>query len=82
MEEFLTPQEIATRWRVNAYTIRRWIATGALAAETIKEGKRNRHWLRKSLIEALEKSTSPSMLKHALYANSQRVNFLCLLISG
>jgi predicted site-specific integrase-resolvase len=66
MEEFLTPQEIATRWRVNAYTIRRWIATGALAAETIKEGKRNRHRVRKSLIEALEVSSSPAAIKHPL----------------
>jgi len=66
MEEFLTPQEIATRWRVNAYTIRRWIATGTLAAETIKEGKRNRHRIRKSLIEALEVSSYPAAIKHPL----------------
>jgi excisionase family DNA binding protein len=66
MEEFLTPQEIATRWRVNASTIRRWIATGALEVETIKEGKRNRHRIRKSLIEALEVSSSPAMTKQAL----------------
>lgn len=66
MEEFLTPQEIATRWRVNASTIRRWIATGALASETIKEGKRNRHRVSKSLIEALEGSSSPAAIKHPL----------------
>jgi excisionase family DNA binding protein len=66
MEEFLTPQEVATRWRVNASTIRRWIASGALAAETIKEGKRNRHRVRKSLIEALEVSSSPAAIKHPL----------------
>ena len=66
MEECLTPQEIATRWCVNAYTIRRWIATGILAAETIKEGKQNRHRIRKSLIEALEVSSSPAAIKHPL----------------
>jgi len=43
----LTPRE-------TAYTVRRWIATGVLEAETIKEGKRNRHRIRKSLIETME----------------------------
>lgn len=66
MEEFLTPQEIAARWRISAYTIRRWIATGALEAETIKEGKRNRHRIRKSLIEAMETTSAPAMAKRAL----------------
>lgn len=66
MEEFLTPQEVATRLRVTAYTVRRWIATGALEAETIKEGKRHRHHIRKSLIDALETASSPARSKRAL----------------
>ena len=66
MEEFLTPQEVATRLRVTAYTVRRWIATGALAAETIKEGKRHRHRIRKSLIETLETASAPAMANHTL----------------
>jgi len=65
MEEFLTPQEVATRLRVIAYTVRCWIATGILEAETIKEGKRNRHRIRKSLIDALETASSPARTKHA-----------------
>lgn len=47
----MTPQEVATRLRVTAYTVRRWIATGVLEAETIKEGKRNRHRIKKLLID-------------------------------
>lgn len=50
MEEFLTPQEVATRLRVTAYTVRRWIATGVLEAETIKERKCNRHRFSKSIV--------------------------------
>lgn len=66
MEEFLTPQEVATRLRVTVYTVRRWIATSALESETIKEGKRNRHRIKKSLIDALEVSSSPAVTKQAL----------------
>ncbi len=50
MEEFLTPQEVAARLCVTAYTVRRWIATGVLEAQTIKEGKCNRHRFRKSIV--------------------------------
>jgi len=52
--EYLTPQEVAQRLRVKASTVRRWIYIGALEAETIKEGRRNRHRIRKAVIEALE----------------------------
>jgi len=57
-KEFLTPQEIAKRWRVSAFTVRQWIYTGILEAHTIKEGKRNRHYIKKSFIEALEAKNS------------------------
>jgi predicted site-specific integrase-resolvase len=65
-EEFLTPQEIAVRWRVKASTVHRWIYTGVLEAKTTQEGKRNRHHIKKSLIEAMEISSSPARTKHAL----------------
>jgi len=61
-EEFLTPQEVASRLRVKASTVRRWIYTGALEAETIREGKRNRHRVRKTTIETLETPSPPSRL--------------------
>ncbi len=53
-QEFFTPEEVARRLRVKATTVRRRIATGALEAETIREGRRN--WLRikKATIETLE----------------------------
>jgi len=53
--EYLTPQEVAQRLRVKASTVRRWIYTGALEAETIHEGRRNRHRIRKVVIEAIER---------------------------
>lgn len=54
--EYLTPEEVARRLRVNAATVRRWIVTGALEAETIREGRRNRHRIRKIVIETIETS--------------------------
>jgi len=56
--EYLTPIEVAQRLRVKASTVRRWIYTGALEAETIHEGRRNRHRIKKVVIEALEAGAS------------------------
>jgi len=53
-QEFLTPREIAKLLRVDYSTVMRWIRTGILPAETIREGKRNRHRIRKATIETLE----------------------------
>jgi excisionase family DNA binding protein len=53
-QEYLTPKEVAQRLRVKATTVRQWIATGALEAETIREGRRNRHRIKKATIETLE----------------------------
>ncbi len=58
MEEYLTPREVALRLRVKATTVRVWIRSGALEAETIQEGRRNRHRIRKAIIEALEAEAS------------------------
>ncbi len=55
MEEYLTPIEVATRLRLNAYTVRRWIYSGALEAETIRQGRRNRYLIKKSTVEAIER---------------------------
>ena len=56
--EYLTPQEVALRLRVKASTVRVWIRCGALEAETVQEGRRNRHRIRKSVIVALEAVSS------------------------
>jgi excisionase family DNA binding protein len=53
-QEYFTPQQVAKRLRVDDTTIRRWIKTGILEAETIREGRRNRHRIRKTTIEMLE----------------------------
>jgi excisionase family DNA binding protein len=55
MEEHLTPQEVAACLRVKASTARRWIYIGALEAETVQEGRRNRHRIKKAVIEAIER---------------------------
>ncbi len=55
-QEYFTPHEVAQRLRVDDTTVRRWIRTGALEAETIREGRRNRHRIRKVTIETLEAS--------------------------
>lgn len=58
--EYLTPEEVAKRLRVRATTVRRWIATGALEADTIREGKRNRHRIKKVIIETIETRHPPN----------------------
>jgi excisionase family DNA binding protein len=57
-EDYLTPLQVAKLLRVNYITVTRWIRTGLLEAETIREGKRNRHRIRKATIEALETPSS------------------------
>ncbi len=58
-QDYFTPHEIAKRFRVDDTTVRRWIRTGALEAETIRQGKRNRHRIRKATIETLETPSQP-----------------------
>jgi excisionase family DNA binding protein len=53
--EYLTPQQVAQRLRVKASTVRVWIRSGALEAETVQEGRRNRHHIKKAVIEAIER---------------------------
>jgi excisionase family DNA binding protein len=53
--EYLTPKEVARRLRVKVSTVRRWIYTGALEAETIRQGKRNRQHIKKSIVETIER---------------------------
>ena len=58
-EEYLTPPQVAKRLRVDYTTVTRWIRTGALEAETIQEGRRNRHRIKKETIAAIETSSPP-----------------------
>ncbi len=58
-KDYFTPHEIAKRFRVDDTTVRRWIRTGALEAETIRQGKRNRHRIKKATIETLETPSPP-----------------------
>jgi len=58
-QEYYTPHEIAKRLRVDDTTVRRWIRTGILEAETIRQGKRNRHRIKKTAIAAIETPSSP-----------------------
>ncbi len=57
-QEYYTPREIAKRLRVDDTTVRRWIRTGILEAETVREGRRNRHRIKKADIDALETPSS------------------------
>jgi len=53
--EYLTPQQVAQRLRVKASTVRVWIRSGALEAETVRDGRRNRHRIKVAVIEAIER---------------------------
>ncbi len=53
--DYLTPQEVARRLRVKASTVRHWIALGVLEAETIRQGRRTRHRIKKSVVEVIER---------------------------
>ncbi|HYT45422.1 MAG TPA: helix-turn-helix domain-containing protein [Methylomirabilota bacterium] len=58
-QEYFTPREIAKRLRVDDTTVRRWIRTGLLEVETIRQGRRNRHRIKKVTIETLETPSPP-----------------------
>ena len=58
-QEYFTPRELAKRLWVDDSTVRCWIRTGALEAETIRESRRNRHRIRKATIETLETPSPP-----------------------
>jgi excisionase family DNA binding protein len=58
-QEYLTPREIARRLRVDYTTVLRWIRNGLLEVETIRQGKRNRHRIKKVTIDTLETPIPP-----------------------
>ena len=67
-QEYLTPREVAKRLRVNYTTVMRWIRTGLLEAETIGEGRRNRHRIKKATLDTLETpSPHPGLHQRQLY---------------
>ena len=53
-QEYFTPRQVAQRLRVDYTTVMRWIRTGLLDVETIREGRRKRHRIKQSVIEAIE----------------------------
>lgn len=53
-QEYFSPNEVARRLRIDDITVRRWIKLGMLEAETIRQGKRNRHRIKRATLEALE----------------------------
>jgi len=59
-QEYFTPREIAKRFRMDDTTVRRWIRTGIREAETIREGSRNRHRIKKATISAIETLSPPT----------------------
>jgi excisionase family DNA binding protein len=61
-QEYFTPPQVAKRLRVDYTTVTRWIRTGILEAETIRQGKRNRHRIKKATIEALETPLLPRVV--------------------
>jgi excisionase family DNA binding protein len=53
--DYFTPAEVAQRLRVDRTTVMRWIRIGVLEAETTQQGRRKRHRIKKSVIEAIER---------------------------
>ena len=58
-QEYFTPPEVAKRLRVDYTTVTRWIRTGVLEAETIRQGRRNRHRISKVTLAAIETPSPP-----------------------
>lgn len=61
-QEYFTPRQVAKLLRVDYTTVMRWIRTGLLPAETIREGRRNRHRIKKVVIETIETHNKPTTL--------------------
>jgi excisionase family DNA binding protein len=53
-QEYFTPPEVAKHLRVNYTTVTRWIRNGALEAETVRQGRRNRHRIPKAVTDRIE----------------------------
>jgi excisionase family DNA binding protein len=58
-QEYYTPAELARLLRVDYTTVMRWIRAGLLEVETIREGRRNRHRIKRVTIDTLETPSSP-----------------------
>ncbi len=58
-QEYYTPREFAQLLRVDYTTVLRWIRTGLLDVETIREGRRIRHRIKKATIDTLETTSTP-----------------------
>jgi excisionase family DNA binding protein len=53
-EDYCTPGQVAKRLRVDRTTVHRWIRTGALEAETVKQGSQNRFYIPKAWVDRIE----------------------------
>ena len=54
-QDYFTPRQVAQRLRVDYTTVMRWIRTGLLDVETIQEGRRYRHRIKQSVVDAIER---------------------------
>ncbi len=58
-KEYYTPVALARLLRVDYTSVMRWIRAGLLEVETIQEGRRNRHRIKKAAVDALETPSPP-----------------------
>lgn len=71
-QEYFTPREVAKQLRVDYTTVMRWIRTGILPAETIREGRRNRHRISKGTIAKLKTTERVREADEHLFSSTRR----------
>jgi excisionase family DNA binding protein len=53
-EDYCTPGQVAKRLGVDRTTVHRWIRTGPLEAETVKQGRQNRFYIPNASVDLIE----------------------------
>jgi excisionase family DNA binding protein len=61
-QDYLTPKEAARQLRVSYKTLQRWIESGMLEVETVRQGKRSRYFIKKAVLEQHLKQPVPKGL--------------------
>jgi excisionase family DNA binding protein len=61
-QDYVTPKEAARQLRVSYKTLQRWIESGSLAVETVRQGKRSRYFIKKAVVEQHLKQPVPNGL--------------------